>query len=884
MSSELRAQLQSALGASYTIERELGGGGMSRVYVARETALGRTVVVKVLPPELSSVMSAERFRREIQLAASLHHPHIVPVLAAGEADGLLYYTMPLVEGESLRSKLSREGELSMPEAIRLLQQVADALSYAHEHGIVHRDLKPENILLSGRHAHVVDFGVAKALSASAVDGSENGLTSVGIALGTPAYMAPEQAAADPQSDHRVDIYALGIVAYEALTGAHPFAGRRAQALLAAHATEIPEPIAKRRPSIPVSLSNLVERMLEKRPADQPASAEQVLRELDIVSTPTETRPIAATIAGGASRASPNASPPVSAIRPDSHTRRWGILGGAIAGAALIVGLIVLAGHRQAPVLEAKRVVVATFANKSGDRTLDPLGAMAADWIARGLARTGLVDVAGTAAELAARTNGTEASNLQALAEEARAGLVISGAFYRQGDSVLLEADFTDARTRKLLQSVGPIAAPMSAPLQGVERLRQRVTGSLAAVVDTRLAELAGVTSEPPSYDAYREFLTGENLFYTDDSAAIVHYRNTSALDSSYVFPLLREMAALLNRSSFPAADSVGLVLQRKRNLLSPYEASYLDALLADERGDPPAAYAAARAMMDAAPKAEFPAYLAADYANGVNKPREALALLQRLDPEAGALRGRVYYYGYYGSALHTLGQHERELEIAKQARKQYPGRLYIAELEVPALAALGRTEELDAHLREIRTMAPDLRSNVTDVFCGAIYELRAHDHLDAALSVGRELLAWMAQKPARETTTKAARLERLDALLATHRWADVRPLADSLASEDPANVDVIGARALAEAETGDRAAALRSAALIVGGHNHCGTNAEADWRATIAAARGEKAEALADLEQGYPGGSVPNYRWHRSILYEFMRDYPPFQEYIRPKG
>ena len=217
MSSELRDQLQSTLGSAYTIERELGGGGMSRVYVARENALGRAVVIKVLPPELSGVMSAERFRREIQLAASLHHPHIVTVLTAGEADGLLYDTMPLVDGESLRSKLSREGELPIPEAIRLLQQVTDALSYAHEHGVVHRDLKPENILLSGRHAHVVDFGVAKALSAAAVDGTESGLTSVGIALGTPAYMAPEQAAADPLSDHRVDIYALGVVAYEALT-------------------------------------------------------------------------------------------------------------------------------------------------------------------------------------------------------------------------------------------------------------------------------------------------------------------------------------------------------------------------------------------------------------------------------------------------------------------------------------------------------------------------------------------------------------------------------------------------------------------------------------------------------------------------------------------
>jgi hypothetical protein len=462
--------------------------------------------------------------------------------------------------------------------------------------------------------------------------------------------------------------------------------------------------------------------------------------------------------------------------------------------------------------------------------------------------------------------------------------VISGAFYRQGDSVLLEADFTDARTRKLLQSVGPISAPLSAPLQGVERLRQRVTGSLAAVVDTRLAELAGLTSEPPSYDAYREFLAGENLFYTDDSAAIAHYRNASALDSSYLFPLLREMAALSNIGSFASADSVSRQLQRKRSLLSPYEASYLDNLLANDGDDPPAAYAAAKAMMDAAPKADFPVYLAADYANGVNKPREALALLKRLDPEAGALRGRIYYFNYYGSALHALGDYERELEIVKQGRRQYPGRLFIAGVEVPALAALGKTVELEALLREIRTMAPDLRTSVTTVFCDAIYELRAHDHPEAALAVRKELLAWMAEKPARETATKAARSERMDALIATHRWADVRPLADSVDAEDSANIDAIGARALAEAEIGDRAAALRSVASIVGGHNQDGTIREADWRASVAAALGNKAEALAELERGYPGGGVPNYSWHNSILYELLRDYPPFQDYIRPKG
>jgi tetratricopeptide (TPR) repeat protein/TolB-like protein len=885
VSSELRDQLQSTLGSSYTIERELGGGGMSRVFVAREVALGRAVVVKVLPPDLSGVMSAERFRREIQLAASLHHPHIVPVLTAGDANGLLYYTMPLVDGESLRSKLSREGELSIQDATRLLQQVADALSYAHEHGVVHRDLKPENILISGRHAHVVDFGVAKALSASTMSGSDSGLTSIGVALGTPAYMAPEQAAADPQSDHRVDLYALGVVAYEALTGAHPFAGRRAQALLVAHATERPEPIAKRRPSIPASLASLVERLLEKRPADRPASAEQVLRELDVVPTPTDVRPAGASLGQSASTGS--ATVPTFATGGDGarRIRRWGILGGAIGGAALAIGLIFLAGHRRAPVLEAKRVVVATFANKTGDRSLDPLGGMAADWIARGLARTGVVDVGGTAAEIAARTNASEAVNLQALAEQARAGLVISGAYYRQGDSVLLEADFTDARTQRLLQSVGPISAPLTSPLQGVEKLRQRVTGSLAAVLDPRLADVAGATSQPPSYDAYREFLVGDELFYSDDSAAILHYRNAAALDSTYLYPVLRELSALLNRREWGhAEDSLGEALERKRSTLSPYEAAYLDGILADARNDAHGAYDAAVGLMRAAPKADFPVYLAADYANGINRPREAIALLQRVDPEGGALRGRIYYFDYYGSALHALGEHEKELEVGKRALQLYPNRLYVSFVEIHALAALGRTRELESLLREVRAMPPDLRRDATDAYCLAIYELRAHDHPDAARSVSDELRAWLAARSHTEAASMPARFERARALAALQQWADLRSVADSLFAEDSSNLNAKALSALAEAETADRADAKRIAATIFSRATRSGDGLAQDWRATISAALGDKAEAFAQLQQGYPRGAVRDYSWHGTIVYELLRDYPPFQEYIKPKG
>jgi len=285
--TDLRRTLETSLGDTYTFDRELGGGGMSRVFVAMDRTLERQVVVKVLKHDAAAGVSFDRFRREIQLAAKLQHPHIVPLLASGEVAGTPYFTMPFIEGESLRARLARDGELPVPEALRVLRQVAAALSYAHRHGVVHRDIKPDNVMLSDEFALVTDFGVAKALSASSDSSASitaSGLTGLGLAIGTPAYMAPEQAVADPNVDHRADIYSWGILAYEVLAGRPPFTGMSAQATLAAQAVEKPDPIENKRPALPPALSALIMRCLEKRPADRPQSAADVLQELDAITS------------------------------------------------------------------------------------------------------------------------------------------------------------------------------------------------------------------------------------------------------------------------------------------------------------------------------------------------------------------------------------------------------------------------------------------------------------------------------------------------------------------------------------------------------------------------------------------------------------------------
>jgi serine/threonine protein kinase len=332
VTSSLQDQLQRALGDAYLLERELGGGGMSRVFLAHERALGRKVVVKVLLPELAAGVNVERFRREIQLAAQLQHPHIVPLLSAGEAEGLPYFIMPFVSGESLRTRVAREGEFPVAETVRILRDVVSALAYAHGFGVVHRDVKPDNVLLSGGVAVVTDFGVAKAVTASADTTANSGLTSIGFALGTPAYMAPEQATASPQTDHRADIYAIGVVAYEMLTGQPPFSGRSVQAILAAHVVEDPEPVERRRPAAPPLLATLVKQCLAKRPADRPQTASEVMHVLDAIATPS----------GGTAATTAVRVPAVAAGAV--RRRRWPLLASLVGGVLLLGGAVLWLGR------------------------------------------------------------------------------------------------------------------------------------------------------------------------------------------------------------------------------------------------------------------------------------------------------------------------------------------------------------------------------------------------------------------------------------------------------------------------------------------------------------------------------------------------------------
>jgi serine/threonine-protein kinase len=513
-SPELSDRLQAALGAGYRVEKELGGGGMSRVFVAEDTRLARRVVVKVLPPDLALEMRVDRFNREIQLSASLQHPHIVPLLAAGGVDDLLYYTMPFVEGEALRSRLNREGELPVRDVVRILKDVADALAYAHARGVVHRDIKPDNVLLTGHHAVVADFGVAKAVSQAK---TESGLTSVGVALGTPAYMAPEQAAGDPNIDHRADIYAFGAMAYEMLTGRSPFAGLAPHQMLAAHVTEAVEPITDRRPTIPPALANLIMACLAKNPADRPHSADEMLQVLEIMGTPSESMAVTS---------------PVATVRHVLRRprNRWIALGlGSV--------LLVAAGWwsfdlSPAPVLDVNRVAVAPFDVLGGGPELALWREGLVDVLSRSLDGAGPLRSVSPTLVVRRWSGRADAASAQALGRETNAGTVVFGGLVQAGaDSVRLTATVLNVADGASLGEI-ELREESERMDQLVDSLTVRVLRELGRTRAIGLVRSSSLGS--PSLPALKAFLQGEQFLRRSEwDSALAYHQRAIGLDSDF---------------------------------------------------------------------------------------------------------------------------------------------------------------------------------------------------------------------------------------------------------------------------------------------------------------------------------------------------------------
>jgi TolB-like protein/Tfp pilus assembly protein PilF len=518
--ADLREGLQNSLGSAFTVERELTGGGMSRVFVALETSLGRRVVVKVLPAELAASVSVDRFKREINLAATLQHPHIVGVLAAGEIDGMPYFTMPFVDGESVRVRIEREGRLTVGRTVSILKDVARALAYAHERGVVHRDIKPDNVLLAGTSATVTDFGIAKAvLGALATDPSQQSahvgpsgkttsktgaLTQLGTTLGTPAYMAPEQAAADPATDHRADIYSFGIMAYEMLTGHVPFKSKTPQALLAAQLTATPPPMTASRNDVPLALAQLVMQCLEKERDKRPQTARELAELLENPEMVSGAFASASQLAAGRPR----------------RIALYATAAVAVIAAAVTAGIVIARRGEQSRVNQAAQVAAAAAAERGRSIVVLPFVNIGRDtsdeYLAEGLTND-LINVIGRVPGIRVTSRSVAVSAQQKfssateIGKALNVGKVLEGTVQRDGNRLRVTARVTNADDGFMVWS-----DMFERELKDVFAVQDEISRAIADALGAQIAEEAPVqaassrgTTDDVAYDLY---LRGRHFF------------------------------------------------------------------------------------------------------------------------------------------------------------------------------------------------------------------------------------------------------------------------------------------------------------------------------------------------------------------------------------
>ena len=855
--------LTAALAHRYAIERELGAGGMATVYLAEDLKLHRKVALKVLRPELAATIGPERFFQEIDIAAKLTHPHIVGLHDCGEADGFLYYVMPYIEGESLREKLAKEGELPITDAVRILKEVVDALAEAHSNGVVHRDIKPDNVMLKGRHALVTDFGVAKAVSEAT---GRRQLTTEGIALGTPAYMAPEQAAADPHIDHRADIYAMGAVAYELLTGRPPFTGTTQQEILAAHVTQAPDPVTKYRTSVPPELASLVMKCLEKKPADRWQTAEELIPRLEALATPS----------GGTT---PIGTVPINAV---ARSKKSAIVASAFSVTIALIVLAVFLPRGSGIALREQRVVVAPFTNLTGEDSLDLRGSVAASWITNGLQQIDDLSVVPWSSVQDEIIGLGRENTLQELAEITGAGIVVTGSYSRFGDSLRFQAEITSPDRMEVLATVPPVNGLVIDPDRAFVTLEERIAVALAVLLDTEIGNVASVSLHQPTFAAYRESVTGMDLFSRSRmDEAIAHLTRSHALDTTYVSVLLWAAVAHLNIGHEAEADSLVEIVSRYRDLLSSFDRQLLGWFVARQQDDLQETWRISRELGRQSTKIR---YQSANEAIGINRPTEAVETLESIDPTRGFMKRWVPYWNKLTAAHHILGDHDRELGDARRGREQHPDSRSATRYELRALAALGRIDEVRSLLDVLLGLPPSASWGHAYEAAVAGLEFRAHGHEEVA----HEFFQLAMDRLRTHSPDDGQRINHQynigQLLYLLERWGEARAVFLSLATQSPDDEDYVGYLGVVRARMGNDDEAWRISEELAAMDRPYLRGSNTSWRARIAAVLGDREGAVELLHQSFNEGYTYDIDLHRDIDLESLHDYAPFQEFLRPKG
>jgi TolB-like protein len=814
---------------------------MGTVYLALDRRHGRSVALKVLPADVAEALGPERFLREIGIVARLSHPNILPLYDSGRAAGRLYYVLPYISGGSLADRLAQGPPIPVPEAVALAREIADALAHAHAHGVLHRDVKPDNILLHEGHALLADFGVARA----AGDGLR---TDSGLAVGTAAYASPEQAAGSRGLDERSDVYGLGCVLYEMLAGPAP----RGRELLARRFTDPLPPPTVLRGEVPSWLDGVVGQALAARP-DQRYPNATTFR--DALAAPTRAADTGPTFRPATEH--PANSPPRRA--------RW-MLAGAAALLIVAAAVAFLPGRRAH--LEPARLVVGGFENRTGDSTLAPIGDIAADYIARGLANTRLLQEVYDARAMAREAGQPARVGVSAgrdLARRVGAGTVLGGNYYREGNQLHFEAQVVDASTGRLILALQPVIGPLDEQTRVIELLRQRVMGGFAVVLQPGFNDWKGA-GVPPTYAAYQAMLIASDDVWTFKSAeAIPYLRRAIAEDSSYTSAKAQLAYALSGNDGCAEVDSIATAMDTARTELAAGDRGVVSYAQATCRGDRPARLAAAKAVLQAAPQSIGFTVLGGIDAIELGRPREGLAILQRFDPNRIPLSEQQagIYWGFVAYAEHDLAMIQQDSN---------GGRIPAGSVLAPLAdsAAVRRSVE-----RQLQHPDP---SELAGDQC-AVMELRAHGSA-AAASVLLERLA-IARGPA--AAAEVGDTPCFWNLYSPHYYAgrleEARAAYEKRVEADTADVKAHAALATIAAREGD-STRLEAQRRWLTAHDEALAYLA---RARIAVIQGDPAQAVSLLRQALDR-DLERHFLHLDPDLDPLRDYPPFRELMRFKG
>jgi len=574
------------------------------------------------------------------------------------------------------------------------------------------------------------------------------------------------------------------------------------------------------------------------------------------------------------------------------------LWGVIAAGLLLTGAYepATASKRYLSPAASDRVAVRPFENLSGDPELALLGRVAAHRITEGLNRTGLVEVISVRdidASLRYLTTETEALEgpewLMALAEETGAGLVISGEYYELGDSVYCQARLNDAQRGEVVLATPPVSAPAVAPLGAVDSITERLMTALGSRLNPRLRDMPQSLGNTSSYKAYSEYILGLELHIGGDhAAAIEHLYRAVALDSSFKSPLLTAASAHINLGQWAKADSLIQIVGEATGYLSPWERAFLRSWEAILRGDLLGSQRAVREAAVHAPASTYLAYQQAWGALPINYPREAVDVLEQVDPGRGLMRGWWPYWRILTGGYHMLGDYRRELSAVRQARQQSPDVLALCWVELRALSALGRLEDVRRLLDE-SLARPYERNWTRRILVTPGIELRSHGYVEASREFMQFAIDWYRDLPPAEANALDKRSGLARTLYAAKRWDEARPLFERLTEEYPDNITFLGYSGLVAARSGDRGRALQVSDRLAGLEDPYLFGQNTYWRASIAAALGERERAVKLLRQAFGEGEwysriILHYYWNSQIDFESLQNYPPFQELMRPKG